>query len=188
MHQNRTPSTFRERIQDFCCWKVQLWNILIGIAYILYFMNLNRVLDQSRDGRISFTEFQVRGGLCWMLNGIILLKLFWLSSLINRLLKEAFVCQMLSTRPPSNCLTPMEMERSALLTVCFLYSNESSVQVSLDEFVGILSKTTLHQKIPFNFDCDFVKLYFGKEGKRDITYSEFSQFLHDFHEEWAKTW
>ena len=64
--------------------------------------------------------------------------------------------------------------------------NKASVQVSLDEFVGILSKTTLHQKIPFNFDCDFVKLYFGKEGKRDITYSEFSQFLHDFHEEWAK--
>jgi len=100
------------------------------------------VLDQSRDGRISFTEFQAfEGSLC----------------VPDALYKTAFQ----------------------------LFDTNGNGTVSLDEFVGILSKTTLHQKIPFNFDCDFVKLYFGKEGKRDITYSEFSQFLHDFHEEYA---
>lgn len=31
----------------------------------------------------------------------------------------------------------------------------------------------------------FVKLYFGKEKQRLINYAEFSQFLHDFHEEYA---
>lgn len=34
-------------------------------------------------------------------------------------------------------------------------------------------------------DGTFVKLYFGKEKQRVISYSEFSQFLHDFHEEYA---
>lgn len=100
------------------------------------------VLDQSRDGRISFTEFQAfEGNLC----------------VPDALYKTAFQ----------------------------LFDTNGNGTVSLEEFVGILKKTTLHQKIPFNFDCDFVKLYFGKEGKRDITYSEFSQFLHDFHEEYA---
>lgn len=100
------------------------------------------VLDQSRDGRISFTEFQAfEGNLC----------------VPDALYKTAFQ----------------------------LFDTNGNGTVSLEEFIGILSKTTLHQKIPFNYDCDFVKLYFGKEGKRDITYSEFSQFLHDFHEEYA---
>lgn len=34
-------------------------------------------------------------------------------------------------------------------------------------------------------DGTFVKLYFGKDKQRVISYSEFSQFLHDFHEEYA---
>lgn len=34
-------------------------------------------------------------------------------------------------------------------------------------------------------DSSFIKLYFGKDRKRLITYGEFSQFLHDFHEEYA---
>ena len=56
---------------------------------------------------------------------------------------------------------------------------------SFDEFVDIISKTTLHKRIPFNYDSEFIKLYFGKEKSRQISYSEFSQFLHDFHDEYA---
>jgi len=100
------------------------------------------VLDQSRDGRISFTEFQAfEGNLC----------------VPDALYKTAFQ----------------------------LFDTNGNGTVSLEEFIGILAKTTLHQKIPFNFDCDFVKLYFGKSGNRVITYAEFSQFLHDFSEEYA---
>ena len=66
-----------------------------------------------------------------------------------------------------------------------LFDTNGNGTVSFDEFLGILSKTTLHKKIPFNYDCDFIKLYFGKNKDRQITYSEFSQFLHDFHEEYA---
>lgn len=31
----------------------------------------------------------------------------------------------------------------------------------------------------------FIDLYFGKSRERSISYGEFSQFLHDFHEEYA---
>lgn len=46
-------------------------------------------------------------------------------------------------------------------------------------------ETSLHKSIPFPFESDFVKLYFGRKRDRDITYAEFSQFLHDFHDEYA---
>lgn len=52
---------------------------------------------------------------------------------------------------------------------------------STEEFVEVIKQTTLHQKVPFNFDSDFVKMYFGKERKRAINYVEFSQFLHVSH-------
>jgi len=100
------------------------------------------VLDQSKEGRISFAEFQAfEGNLC----------------VPDALYKTAFQ----------------------------LFDTNGNGTVSFDEFLGILSKTTLHQKIPFNYECDFIKLYFGKDKQRQITYSEFSQFLHDFHEEYA---
>lgn len=54
-----------------------------------------------------------------------------------------------------------------------------------DEFVEIMTKTVLHRHIPFNMESGFVDLYFGKNKQRKIHYSEFSQFLHDFHEEYA---
>ncbi|KMQ88728.1 calcium-binding mitochondrial carrier protein aralar1, partial [Lasius niger] len=57
--------------------------------------------------------------------------------------------------------------------------------VAFDEFVEVMRKTVLHQKMPFNMDSSFVKLYFGKDKQRLISYAEFSQFLHDFHEEYA---
>lgn len=49
----------------------------------------------------------------------------------------------------------------------------------------MMTKTDLQRKIPFNMDSPFIQLYFGKDKKRLVTYNEFSQFLHDFHEEYA---
>jgi len=100
------------------------------------------VLDHSKDGRISFQEFQTfEGNLC----------------VPDALYKTAF----------------------------HLFDTNGNGTVSFEEFLGILSKTTLHKKIPFNYESDFIKLYFGKNKDRQITYSEFSQFLHDFSEEYA---
>lgn len=55
----------------------------------------------------------------------------------------------------------------------------------LEEFVEVMKKTELHQRIPFNMDSPFLQLYFGKNKQRLVSYNEFSQFLHDFHEEYA---
>ena len=41
-----------------------------------------------------------------------------------------------------------------------------------------MKQTTLNQQIPFDLDGEFVRLYFGKEKQRHVSYSEFSQFLH----------
>jgi hypothetical protein len=47
-----------------------------------------------------------------------------------------------------------------------------------DEFVEVMKKTTLNQRIPFDMNGGFVKLYFGRDKKRVVSYAEFSQFLH----------
>ncbi|XP_059478980.1 calcium-binding mitochondrial carrier protein Aralar1 isoform X2 [Neocloeon triangulifer] len=66
-----------------------------------------------------------------------------------------------------------------------LFDTNGNGMVAFDEFVEVMKKTTLNQRIPFDMNGGFVKLYFGKEKKRVVSYAEFSQFLHDFHEEYA---
>ncbi|XP_051160959.1 calcium-binding mitochondrial carrier protein Aralar1 isoform X3 [Leptopilina boulardi] len=66
-----------------------------------------------------------------------------------------------------------------------LFDTNGNGMVAFEEFAEVMRKTVLHQKMPFNMDSSFIKLYFGKDKKRLISYAEFSQFLHDFHEEYA---
>jgi len=102
------------------------------------------ILDQRKDGVISFNEFAAfEGRLC----------------------------------------IPDALYRTAFQ----LFDTNGNGSVSHDEFVEIISKTTLHQNIPFPLEnSDFVKLYFGSpENRRNVSYAEFSQFLHDFHDEYA---
>lgn len=49
----------------------------------------------------------------------------------------------------------------------------------------VVKKTELFSKFPLKLDGHFVQRYFGKEKQRVINYVEFSQLLHDFHEEYA---
>jgi len=102
------------------------------------------ILDQSKDGLISFEEFyNFEGRLC----------------------------------------VPDALYRTAFQ----LFDTNGNGTVSFDEFQEIIQETSLHQKIPFPLESsDFVKLYFGKDKKRVITYAEFSQFLHDFHDAYAQ--
>ncbi|XP_058804524.1 calcium-binding mitochondrial carrier protein Aralar1 isoform X2 [Phymastichus coffea] len=66
-----------------------------------------------------------------------------------------------------------------------LFDTNGNGMVTFDEFAEVMRKTVLHQRMPFNMDSSFIKLYFGNDKKRLISYAEFSQFLHDFHEEYA---
>jgi len=101
------------------------------------------ILDQSKDGLISFEEFQTfEGRLC----------------------------------------VPDALYRTAFQ----LFDTDGSGAVSYAEFCEIISETSLHKNIPFPLESsDLVKLYFGKDKKRLVTYSEFSQLIHDFHDEYA---
>lgn len=57
--------------------------------------------------------------------------------------------------------------------------------VSFESFKEIISHTQLNQMIPFDFDCEFIHNQFGKDKQRQINYEEFTQIIHDFHEEHA---
>ena len=46
-----------------------------------------------------------------------------------------------------------------------------------DEFQDVIKKTQQHQKFPFDFDCGFVKRFFGNDKKREVPYHEFAQLL-----------
>lgn len=103
---------------------------------------LAAIVDTSKDGLISYSEFQAfEGLLCFP----------------DALYKTAFQ----------------------------LFDTNGNGMVSFQEFVEVMTKTELHMKIPFNMDSPFIQLYFGKDKKRLVSYNEFSQFLHDFHEEYA---
>lgn len=74
----------------------------------------------------------------------------------------------------------------ALYQIAFqLFDTKGTGLVTFDEFQEVIRETVLHQRIPFDLNGGFVKLYFGRDKNRVVTYAEFSQFLHDFHEEYA---
>lgn len=66
-----------------------------------------------------------------------------------------------------------------------IYDRNGSGYINFKEFEDIVQHTTLHKTIPFNFDCDFIELHFGVDKSRRVSYSEFTQLIHDFNEEHA---
>uniref|UniRef100_A0A1B6EFM0 EF-hand domain-containing protein n=1 Tax=Clastoptera arizonana TaxID=38151 RepID=A0A1B6EFM0_9HEMI len=100
------------------------------------------IVDTSKDGLISFSEFQAFEGLLCV---------------PDALYKTAFQ----------------------------LFDVNGNGMISFNEFVSVISKTELYHRMPFPMDSAFIQLYFGKDKKRVISYGEFSQFLHDFHEEYG---
>ncbi|XP_071826693.1 electrogenic aspartate/glutamate antiporter SLC25A13, mitochondrial-like isoform X1 [Apostichopus japonicus] len=101
------------------------------------------VVDQTKDGLISFIEFQAF---------------------------EALLCSP-----------------DALHMVAFqLFDTNGSGFISFDEFKGVYSATEVHKEIPFNFDCRFVRLHFGQNKKKELSYEEFTQFLQNVQEEHAR--
>ncbi|XP_024260891.1 calcium-binding mitochondrial carrier protein Aralar1 isoform X4 [Oncorhynchus tshawytscha] len=50
----------------------------------------------------------------------------------------------------------------------------------------IFSQTTVHHHIPFNWDCEFIRLHFGSDRKKNLSYLEFTQFLQELQLEHAR--
>ncbi|XP_046355558.1 electrogenic aspartate/glutamate antiporter SLC25A13, mitochondrial-like isoform X1 [Haliotis cracherodii] len=99
-------------------------------------------VDTSRDGLISFTEFQAF---------------------------EALLCLP-----------------DAMYALAFqIFDRNGNGYITCDEFEDIIKHTTLHRDMPFNFSSDFIKLHFGSTRSRKVSYAEFTQLIHDFHDEHA---
>jgi len=58
-------------------------------------------------------------------------------------------------------------------------------KIEFEEVRKIFSKTSCHQEISFNWDCEFVHFHFGKNLKKTLSYYEFTQFLEDLQYEHA---
>ena len=57
---------------------------------------------------------------------------------------------------------------------------------SLDEFRRVISTTEVEQRFPFDFNSQFIHLYFGKERKGHVRFQEFSEMIRDLQMERAK--
>ncbi|XP_035709306.1 calcium-binding mitochondrial carrier protein Aralar1 isoform X2 [Folsomia candida] len=100
------------------------------------------IIDTSKDGYISFSEFVTFEGL-------------------------------------------LTVPDALYFTAFRLFDTNGNGKVTFDEFKHVISHTTLQKMMPFNMNGNFVRMYFGRRKNRVVTYAEFSQFLHDFHEEYA---
>ncbi|WWD17747.1 hypothetical protein CI109_102188 [Kwoniella shandongensis] len=59
-----------------------------------------------------------------------------------------------------------------------VFDVDASGSIDYDEFKAVLSANTAASGIPFDFDCDWMKLYVGKRGDRHVLgYHEFTQLI-----------
>ncbi|XP_067112440.1 electrogenic aspartate/glutamate antiporter SLC25A13, mitochondrial [Osmerus mordax] len=101
------------------------------------------VVDQKKDGLISFQEFVAF---------------------------EAVLCAP-----------------DALFMVAFLLFDKTGHGMTTYEDVKqVFGQTTIHQHIPFSWDCEFMRLHFGSERNRHLSYGEFTQFLLEMQLEHAR--
>uniref|UniRef100_A0A671YPY9 Solute carrier family 25 member 12 n=1 Tax=Sparus aurata TaxID=8175 RepID=A0A671YPY9_SPAAU len=75
----------------------------------------------------------------------------------------------------------------ALFIVAFqLFDKTGTGNISFENVRDIFSQTTVHHHIPFNWDCEFIRLHFGHERNKNLTYTEFTQFLQELQLEHAR--
>ncbi|XP_075067876.1 electrogenic aspartate/glutamate antiporter SLC25A13, mitochondrial [Mixophyes fleayi] len=75
----------------------------------------------------------------------------------------------------------------ALFMVAFqLFDKTGKGEVTFEDVNQVFGQTTIHQRIPFNWDCEFIQLHFGKDRKRLLPYAEFTQFLLEIQLEHAR--
>uniref|UniRef100_A0A8C4FB16 EF-hand domain-containing protein n=1 Tax=Dicentrarchus labrax TaxID=13489 RepID=A0A8C4FB16_DICLA len=75
----------------------------------------------------------------------------------------------------------------ALFIVAFqLFDKTGTGAISFENVRDIFSQTTVHHHIPFNWDCEFIRLHFGHDNKKHLSYLEFTQFLQELQLEHAR--
>uniref|UniRef100_A0AAX7TJW4 EF-hand domain-containing protein n=1 Tax=Astatotilapia calliptera TaxID=8154 RepID=A0AAX7TJW4_ASTCA len=75
----------------------------------------------------------------------------------------------------------------ALFIVAFqLFDKSGTGDISFENVQDIFSQTTVHHHIPFNWNCEFIRLHFGHDRKKHLNYLEFTQFLQELQLEHAR--
>ncbi|XP_061736022.1 electrogenic aspartate/glutamate antiporter SLC25A12, mitochondrial-like isoform X2 [Nerophis ophidion] len=75
----------------------------------------------------------------------------------------------------------------ALFIVAFqLFDKTGTGDISFENVRDIFSQTAIHHHIPFNWDCEFIRLHFGHERNKHLSYVEFTQFLQELQLEHAR--
>ncbi|GLD57849.1 calcium-binding mitochondrial carrier protein Aralar2 isoform X2, partial [Lates japonicus] len=75
----------------------------------------------------------------------------------------------------------------SLFMVAFLLFDKAGNGVtSFEDVKQVFSQTTIHQHIPFNWDCEFIRLHFGMQRDKQLSYGEFTQFLLEMQLEHAR--
>uniref|UniRef100_A0A8C3FD87 Solute carrier family 25 member 12 n=1 Tax=Chrysemys picta bellii TaxID=8478 RepID=A0A8C3FD87_CHRPI len=75
----------------------------------------------------------------------------------------------------------------AMFIVAFqLFDKSGNGEVTFENVKEIFGQTIIHHHIPFNWDCEFIRLHFGHNRKKNLTYSEFTQFLQELQSEHAR--
>ncbi|XP_019713155.1 calcium-binding mitochondrial carrier protein Aralar1-like [Hippocampus comes] len=75
----------------------------------------------------------------------------------------------------------------ALFIIAFqLFDKTGTGNVSFENVRDIFSQTSVHHHIPFNWDCDFIRLHFGHKRSKNLSYTEFTQFLQELQLEHAR--
>ncbi|XP_065883416.1 electrogenic aspartate/glutamate antiporter SLC25A12, mitochondrial-like isoform X2 [Dysidea avara] len=67
-----------------------------------------------------------------------------------------------------------------------LFDVDKTGKVSYGNFYKVLSSTTVHQQVNFNFESTFVKQYFGTDHSHELSYEEFVQLLQSLPTEHAR--
>ncbi|NXB83777.1 CMC1 protein, partial [Vidua chalybeata] len=75
----------------------------------------------------------------------------------------------------------------AIFIVAFqLFDRNGNGEVTFANVKEIFEQTLIHLQIPFNWDCEFIRLHFGHNRKKHLNYSEFTQFLQELQSEHAR--
>ncbi|NXN54439.1 CMC1 protein, partial [Rynchops niger] len=75
----------------------------------------------------------------------------------------------------------------AIFIVAFqLFDKSGNGEVTFANVKEIFEQTIIHHHIPFNWDCEFIRLHFGHNRKKHLNYSEFTQFLEELQSEHAR--
>ncbi|XP_075685569.1 electrogenic aspartate/glutamate antiporter SLC25A12, mitochondrial isoform X2 [Rhinoderma darwinii] len=67
-----------------------------------------------------------------------------------------------------------------------LFDKSGTAEVTFENVKEIFGQTIIHHHIPFNWDCEFIRLHFGHNRKKHLSYLEFTEFLQELQQEHAR--